>query len=75
MSHVLWLSPSCFNFFNFTWGEYMNRYFYDMEPVISEFTLALFEDLEFYKVNYYTGGLMRYGKNNCSDFLNKKCIN
>ena len=53
----------------------MNGYFYDMEPVISEFTLALFEDLEFYKVNYYTGGLMRYGKNNGNDFLNKKCIN
>ena len=36
--------------------------FYE-EQAISEMTLALFEDSHWYKVNYYTGGLFRYGKN------------
>ena len=30
---------------------------------ISEITLALLEDSGWYKANYYTGGLMRFGKN------------
>ncbi len=41
--------------------------------VISEFTLALLEDSGWYKANYYTGGLMRFGKNKGCDFLNNKC--
>jgi len=45
------------------------------ENVISEITLALFEDSGWYKVNYYTGGLFRYGKNKGCDFVQKKCIN
>ena len=56
-------------------GEYMNIEFYLEEQVISEFTLALLEDTGYYKANYYTGGLMRYGKNKGCDFLNKKCVN
>ena len=44
------------------------------EKVISDITLALFEDTGFYKVNYYTGGLFKFGKNKGCDFLNKKCI-
>ena len=44
------------------------------EKVISDMTLALFEDTGFYKVNYYTGGLFKFGKNKGCDFLNKRCI-
>ena len=32
------------------------------EETISEITLALFKDSIWYKVNYYTGGLFRFGK-------------
>ena len=44
------------------------------EVVISDITLALFEDTGYYKVNYYTGGLFRYGKNQGCSFLEDKCI-
>ena len=56
-------------------GDYMNGIIYTEEQVISEFTLALLEDTGFYKANYYTGGLMRYGKNKGCEFLTDKCIN
>ena len=56
-------------------GDYMNGAIYTEEQVISEFTLALLEDIGLYKANYYTGGLMRYGKNKGCDFLYEKCIN
>ena len=55
-------------------GDYMISEIYYQEQVISEITLALLEDLGFYKVNYYTGGLMRYGKNKGCQFLDKDCI-
>ena len=48
---------------------------YNEEQVISEFTLALLEDLGFYKANYYTGGLMKFGKNKGCEFVNSKCVN
>ena len=54
-------------------GEYMNSIIYKPEVVISEFTLALLEDSGWYKVNYYTGGLMRYGKNKGCSFLTNDC--
>ena len=44
------------------------------EVVISDMTLAFLEDLGYYKVNYYTGGLFRFGKNQGCSFLEKKCI-
>ncbi|MCQ2816657.1 MAG: hypothetical protein MJ252_05245 [archaeon] len=44
------------------------------EHSISEITLAVFEDLGWYKINYYTGGLFRYGKNKGCEFLNNKCV-
>ena len=44
------------------------------EKVISEFTLALLEDTGYYKANYYTEGLMRYGKNKGCDFIQNKCV-
>ena len=56
-------------------GEYMNGIVYPEEQVISEFTLAALEDLGYYKANYYTGGLMRYGKNKGCKFLNELCVN
>ena len=55
-------------------GDYMNGVIYTEEQVISEFTLALLEDTGYYKANYYTGGLMRYGKNKGCEFLNEKCV-
>ena len=55
-------------------GEYMNGYSYTEEQVISEFTLAVLEDFGYYKANYYTGGLMRFGKNKGCEFLNNKCV-
>ena len=55
-------------------GEYMNGYAYTEEQVISEFTLAALEDSGFYKANYYTGGLMRYGKHKGCAFLKDKCV-
>ena len=56
-------------------GEYMNLEQYTPELVISDFTLALLEDSGWYQVNYYTGGLMRFGKNKGCDFLNYECPN
>ena len=55
-------------------GDYMNGVVYNEEEVISEFTLALLEDTGYYQVNYYTGGLMQFGKNKGCEFLNSKCI-
>ena len=54
-------------------GDYMNGVAYP-EEVISEFTLALLEDIGFYKPYYYTGGLMRFGKHKGCDFVYDKCI-
>ena len=56
-------------------GEYMTSEYYEDEIAISEITLALLEDTNWYKVNYYTGGLFRFGKNKGCDFLNLHCLN
>ena len=55
-------------------GEYMTSEYYEDEITISEFTLALLEDSGWYKANYYTGGLFRFGKNKGCDFLKKYCL-
>ena len=55
-------------------GEYMNGYSYTEEQVISEFTLAYLEDTGYYKPNYYTGGLMRFGKHKGCEFLEEMCV-
>ena len=56
-------------------GDYMTTDIYYPEQAISEITLALLEDLGWYKVNYYTGGLMRFGKNKgCSTFFDEDCV-
>ena len=44
------------------------------EQALSEITLGLFEDSTWYKVNYYTGGLFRFGKGE-SNILREKCFN
>ena len=54
-------------------GDYMISTDY-MDNVISDITLALFEDSGFYKVEYYSGGLFKYGKNMGCSFFDKKCI-
>ena len=53
-------------------GDYMIGADYG-ETVISEISLAVFEDSGWYDVNYYTGGLFRYGKGKGCSFLNQKC--
>ena len=55
-------------------GELMTSEQYEDEAALSEFTLAFLEDSGWYQVNYYTGGLMRFGKNRGCDFLNEYCI-
>ena len=54
-------------------GDYMISTDYP-EIVISDITLALFEDSGWYEVNYYTGGLFRYGKGQGCKFLNSSCV-
>ena len=56
-------------------GDYMGAVIYQEEIAISEITLALLEDSSWYKVNYYTGGLMRFGKNRGCNFLENLCLN
>ena len=54
-------------------GDYMVSTNYH-ENAISDITLGLFEDSGWYKVNYYTGGLFRFGKNKGCEFFEKKCL-
>jgi leishmanolysin-like peptidase len=54
-------------------GEYMNSEVHTPEQAISVFTLALLEDSGWYKANYYTGGLMRFGKHQGCAFINEDC--
>ena len=54
-------------------GDYMISTDYP-EIVISDITLALFEDSGWYEVNYYTGGLFRFGKGQGCKFLNTSCL-
>jgi len=54
-------------------GDYMISMDYS-EKVISDITLAFFEDTGYYKVNYYTGGLFRFGKNQGCKFFEKECV-
>ena len=54
-------------------GDYMIGVSY-AEFEISEITLALFKDSGWYEVNYYTGGLFRFGKGQGCEFLNSFCL-
>jgi hypothetical protein len=42
--------------------------------VISEIILAFIEDSGRYKVNFYTGGLFRFGKKQGCNFLFNDCV-
>ena len=55
-------------------GEYMTSVTYEDEMAISDFTLALLEDSGWFKPNYYSGGLLRFGKNKGCEFLTSQCI-
>ena len=55
-------------------GDYMISTDYP-DAAISDITLALFEDTGLYKVNYYTGGLFKFGKNKGCEFFNSTCVN
>ena len=55
-------------------GDYMIPELYSIEQAISEITLAALADLKYYKVNYFTGGLMRFGKHKGKNFLEKDCV-
>ena len=54
-------------------GDYMISTDYS-ELVVSDITLAVFEDSGWYGVNYYTGGLFKTGKGEGCNFLQRKCI-
>ena len=54
-------------------GDYMVSTDYP-DAAISDITLALFEDTGFYQVNYYSGGLFKFGKNKGCSFSSTKCI-
>ena len=55
-------------------GDIMTELDYTEEQVLSGFTLAFLDDLEYITVNKnYTGGLMRFGKHKGCQFLTKKC--
>ena len=57
-------------------GEYMTKFNYPEEQVISGFTLSFLNDLGYIKIDkFYTGGLMRFGKNQGINFFTKKCVN
>lgn len=55
-------------------GDIMTYNFYYPEQVISDFTLILLDLLGWYDINYYTGGLMKYGKGLGCSFFNSDCI-
>ena len=55
-------------------GDYMTSRIYYTEQAISEITLSALVDLGWYKVNYYTGGLMKFGKNKGQSFFETDCI-
>ena len=55
-------------------GEYMTSVTYEDEMAISDFTLALLEDSGWFMPNYYSGGLLRFGKNKGCEFLTSQCI-
>ena len=55
-------------------GEYMTKFNYFEEQVISGFTLAFFEGLDYINIKKkYTGGLFRFGKYKGCNFLKNNC--
>ena len=59
-------------------GELMTKYDFSEERVLSGFTIAFLDDLEYLRVkknSTYFGGLMKFGKNKGCDFYFKNCGN
>ena len=54
-------------------GDYMISADY-LDNIISDISLALFEDSGYYKVKYYSGDLFKFGKNKGCGFIHNKCI-
>ena len=54
-------------------GDYMITSFYT-DMILSDITIALFEDTKYYEADYYSGGLFKFGKNKGCNFINKNCI-
>ena len=54
-------------------GDYMVAMSYE-DIAISDITLGLFEDSGWYKVEYITGGLFKFGLNAGCNFFDSKCI-
>ena len=54
-------------------GDYMISTDY-IDNVISDITFAIFEDSGLYQVEYYSGGLFKFGKNKGCKFFTEKCI-
>ena len=52
----------------------MTKELYFPDQVISEFTLTLLSQLGWYKINNFTGGLMKFGKNKGCEFLSQDCV-
>ena len=55
-------------------GDYMTTELYYSDQAISEITLSLLVDLGWYRVNYYTGGLMKFGKKRGCSFIESDCV-
>ena len=55
-------------------GDYMISQDYP-EIVVSDISLAVFEDSGWYNVNYYSGGLFKTGKGEGCKFLINDCLN
>ena len=54
-------------------GDYMIA-LHNPDNAIFDITLALFEDSCWYKPQYYTGGLFKFGKGEGCSFLTKRCF-
>ena len=57
----------------YMFGDYMVSYRND-DAQLSDITLALFDDAEFYQVEYYSGGLFKFGKNKGCKFFENNCL-
>ena len=55
-------------------GDIMTLDLYYPEQVISEFTLILLEQLGWYEIKHFTGGLMKFGRGQGCDFYQKDCL-
>lgn len=57
----------------FMLGDIMINSVYS-EQTLSEITLALLEATGWYEINYFTGGLFRFGKGRGCNFIDFKCV-